>query len=150
MAIIINLKDAIRDAFYKQDKTLKFNFNEIPVVEYPFIFFYIPSFKLDKAIDSEYWRKLTLMCVVEYAKSEENNSAELWEYSDTMAKTLKLFDFLNTKLSVENPEFRIVDNVLQMTFDLEFYVREEDTTELMRELDFTFKERNYGSNTAKI
>lgn len=137
MAIIINLKDAIRNAIYKEDDTINFNFNEIQVVEYPYIFFYIPSFKLEKAIDKDYWRKLTLMCVVEYAKSETNNETELWSYMETMVKAFDLFDFLDTKLSVENSEFKTVDGVLQMTFNLEFYVKLEDMTELMEELDFT-------------
>lgn len=139
MAIIIDLKDAIRNAIYKEDDTINFNFNEIQVVEYPYIFFYIPSFKLEKAINKDYWRKLTLMCVVEYAKSETNNETELWSYMETMTRALDLFDFLDTKLSIENPEFKTVDGVLQMTFNLEFYVKEEDETELMEELNLTLK-----------
>lgn len=139
MAIITDLKDAIRDAFYAKDESLNFNFNEIQTVEYPYIFFYIPSFKLDKAIDSEYWRKLTLLCVVEYAKSETNSQTELWSFADAMTETLKLFDFKDTKLSIRNPELKTVDGVLQMTFDLEFYVKAEDEAELMKELEFTLK-----------
>lgn len=139
MAIILELKDAIRNAIYKQDDTVNFNFNEIEVVEYPYIFFYIPSFKIDKALTEGYWRKLTLMCVIEYAKAENNNAAELWSYADTLTEAYKLFDFLDTKLSVENPEFKLVDGVLQMTFNLEFYVKLEDMTELMEELDLTLK-----------
>lgn len=139
MSIVIDLKDAIRNAIYKEDDTINFNFNEIQVVEYPYIFFYIPSFKLEKAINKDYWRKLTLMCVVEYAKSETNNETELWSYMETMTKAFDLFDFLDTKLSVENPEFKTVDGVLQMTFNLEFYVKEEDETELMEELNLTIK-----------
>ena len=140
MAIIIDLKNAIRDSINGIDNTINFNFNEIEVAEYPFIFFYIPSYKLDKAIDSEYWRKLTLMCVLEYAKSEENSSTELWTYADTLTNTVKAFTFKDTKLSALNPELKLVDGVLQMTFDLEFYVKEKDLTPLMEELEFTIKE----------
>lgn len=137
MAIIIDLKNAIRKAIFTKDDNINFFFNEILRVQYPYVFFYIPSFRLERALDAEYWRKLTLMCVVEYAKDEDSTATELWEYADTLADAYKLFDFLNTKLSVDNPEFTIVDGVLQMTFNLEFYVKLEDMTELMEELDFT-------------
>lgn len=137
MAIIVDLKNAIRKAIYPKDSTINFFFNEILKVQYPYVFFYIPSFKLEKALHPEYWRKLTLMCVIEYAANEDNSATELWEYADTLAETYSLFDFLDTKLSVYNPEFKIVEDVLQMTFNLEFYVRPEDETELMQELDLT-------------
>ena len=137
MAIIIDLKNAIRKAIYSKDSAINFFFNEILRVKYPYVFFYIPSFKLDKALNPEYWRKLTLLCVVEYAKDENNTATELWEYTDTLSEVYSLFDFADTKLSAKNPEFKLVDGVLQMTFNLEFYVRLEDTTELMQELDLT-------------
>ena len=140
MAIIIDLKDAIRDSIYGLDNTINFNFNEIEVVDYPYVSFYIPSYKIDKAIDSEYWRKLTLMCVLEYAKSEDNNRTELWSYAETLTNAVKNFSFKDTKLSGMNLEQKIVDGVLQQTFDLEFYVKEKDTTDLMQELEFTLKE----------
>lgn len=136
MAIIIDLKNAIRKAIYTQDDTINFNFNEFLVVEYPYVFFYIPSFRIDKAIDAEYWRKVTLMCVVEYAKEENSSSSDLWEYSDTLTEAYKAFDFADTKLTAKNIEFKTVEDVLQMTFDLEFYVKAEDETELMKELNF--------------
>lgn len=136
MAIIIDLKNAIRKAIYTQDDTINFNFNEILVVEYPYVFFYIPSFKIYKAIDAEYWRKVTLMCVVEYAKEENSSSTDLWGYADTLTKACKAFDFADTKLTAKNIEFKTVEDVLQMTFDLEFYVKAEDETELMKELNF--------------
>ena len=97
-------------------------------------------YKIDKAIDSEYWRKLTLMCVLEYAKSEDNNRTELWSYAETLTNAVKNFSFKDTKLSGMNLEQKIVDGVLQQTFDLEFYVKEKDTTDLMQELEFTLKE----------
>lgn len=136
MAIIIDLKNAIRKAIYMQDDAINFNFNEILVVEYPYVFFYIPSFKIDKAINAEYWRKLTLMCVIEYAKEENSSSSDLWGYSDTLTEAYKAFDFADTKLTAKNIEFKTVEDVLQMTFDLEFYVKAEDETELMKELNF--------------
>jgi hypothetical protein len=43
-------------------------------------------------------------------------------------------------LSGRNLEQKTVDGVLQLTFDLEFYVKEKDTTELMEELNLTLKE----------
>jgi len=139
MAIIIDLKNAIRKAIYNKDNQITFFFNEILKVKYPYVFFYIPSFKLEKAFHPEYWRKLTLMCVIEYAEHEDNTATELWGYMDTLTETYSLFDFLDTKLRVENPDFKIVEGVLQMTFDLEFYIKPEDETELMQELDLTLK-----------
>lgn len=137
MAIIIDLKNAIRKAIYTEDNTINFFFNEILKVKYPYVFFYIPSFRLEKALHPEYWRKLNLMCVLEYAHDEDNSATQLWEYADVLADTYKLFDFANTKLSVTDPEFKLVEGVLQMTFNLEFYVKLEDKTELMQELDLT-------------
>lgn len=137
MAIIIDLKDAIRDNIHDIDADINFNFNEIETVDYPYVFFYIPSYRLDKAIDSEYWRKLTLMCVLEYANSEDNNQTALWSYADTLSEMVKAIPFKDTKLSGRNLEQKTVDGVLQMTFDLEFYVKATDDTELMRELEFT-------------
>lgn len=137
MSIIIDLKNAIRDNINEIDNTINFNFNEIETVDYPFIFFYIPSYRIDKAIDSEYWRKLTLLCVLEYGNSEQNNQATMWGYADTLSKMVKTISFKDTVLSGRNIEFKTVDDVLQMTFDLEFYVKETDTTALMEELEFT-------------
>ena len=140
MAIIIDLKNAIRDNIHEIDADINFNFNEIQTADYPYIFFYITSYRLDKAIDSEYWRKLTLMCVLEYAYSEDNNQTALWSYADTLSEMVKAIPFKNTKLSGRNLEQKTVDGVLQLTIDLEFYVKEADETELMQELEFTIKE----------
>ena len=140
MSIIIDLKNSIRDAINEQDETINFNFNEIQNVEFPYVFFYITNYKIDKAVDTEHWRKLDLMCVVEYMKNETNNSTDLWSYSDNLTNALKLFDFYNTKIQARNINFKIVENVLQMTFDLTIYVKAVDTTDLMRELDLTLKE----------
>lgn len=139
MAIIIDIKNAIRRAIYTQDNAINFFFNEILKVQYPYVFFYIPSFKLDKAVDTYYWRKLTLMCVIEYAESEDNTTTELWEYMDTLSGVYSSFDFADTKLEARNIEFKIVEGVLQMTFDLEVYVKHEDETELMKELNLSIK-----------
>ena len=132
MAIIIDIKNAIRKAIYKKDNSINFFFNEILKVQYPYVFFYIPSFQLDKSINNEYWRKVSLMCVIEYALKDGNSSADLWQYADTLSEAYSLFEFQDTKLSARNTEFKIVDGVLQMTFDLEFYIKAEDETELMQ------------------
>ena len=139
MAIIIDLKNAIRKAIYQRDNTINFFFNEILKVQYPYVFFYIPSFKVEKAINSEYWRKVNLMCVIEYALKENNSSSDLWQYADVLNEVYALFEFEDTKLRARNTEFKIVDGVLQMTFDLEFYVKAEDETELMQLLALQLK-----------
>lgn len=142
MAIIIDIKNAIRDKIFAVDNSINFNFNEIETADYPFIFFYIPSYRIDKAIDSDFWRKVNLMCVLEYAKSEDNNQTELWTYADTMTEFIKSFTFKDTKLNGRNPEFKTVDGVLQLTFDIEFYIKAEDTGELMQELEFSLNENS--------
>ena len=139
MAIIIDIKNAIRKAIYNKDNSINFFFDEILKVKYPYVFFYIPSYKLEKAVDTNYWRKLTLMCVVEYAKNEGNSTTDLWAYSDTLSETYSVFEFGETRVSARNIEFKTVDGVLQMTFDLEIYVKQIDETELMEELDFSIK-----------
>ena len=139
MAIIIDIKNAIRKAIFTKDNTINFFFNEILKVQYPYVFFYIPSFKLEKSLNDGYWRKLNLMCVIEYALSESNNTAQLWEYMETLSEVYSLFEFSDTKLSARNVEFKIVEGVLQMTFDLEFYVKSVDETELMKELALSIK-----------
>ena len=139
MAIIIDIKNAIRKAIYTKDNEINFFFNEILKVQYPYVFFYIPSFKLDKAVNSEHWRKLNLMCVIEYAESEGNSVTDLWEYSDTLSEVYSLFSFADTKIQARNIEFKIVEGVLQMTFDLEVYVKAIDETELMQELELNIK-----------
>ena len=139
MAIIIDIKNAIRKAIYTRDNEINFFFNEILKVQYPYVFFYIPSFKLDKAVNSEHWRKLNLMCVIEYAESENNSVSDLWEYSDTLSEVYSLFTFADTKIQARNIEFKIVEGVLQMTFDLEVYVKAIDETELMQELELNIK-----------
>ena len=53
---------------------------------------------------------------------------------------MKAIPFKDTVLSGRNLEQRTVDGVLQLTFDLEFYVKEVDETALMQELEFTIKE----------
>ena len=139
MAIIIDIKNAVRKAIYTKDNNINFFFNEILKVEYPYVFFYIPSFKLEKAISTEHWRKLNLMCVIEYAKFEGNSTTDLWEYSDILSEVYSLFNFADTKISARNMEFKIVEGVLQMTFDLEIYVKAIDEAELMQELELTIK-----------
>lgn len=140
MAIIIDIKNAVRKAIHTKDSAVNFFFNEILKVKYPYVFFYIPSFRIDKAIDTEYWRKITLMCVAEYAKSEDNKAVDLWEYCDTLTEAFKSFEFLDTRISATNIEFKTIDSVLQMTFDLECYVKAVDETELMKDLDLTLKQ----------
>ena len=139
MAIIIDIKNAIRKAIYNKDNSINFFFDEILKVKYPYVFFYIPSYKLEKAVDTNYWRKLTLMCVVEYAKSEGNSTTDLWAYSDILSEAYSVFEFGETRVNARNIEFKTVEGVLQMTFDLEVYVKQIDETELMEELDFSIK-----------
>ena len=139
MAIIIDIKNAIRKVIYSQDNTINFFFNEILKVQYPYVFFYIPSFKLEKSLDPEHWRKLSLMCVVEYAKNESNSASDLWEYADSLSEALSLFSFSDTRLTARNMEFKIVDGVLQVTFDLEFYVKAVEEADLMQELNLQLK-----------
>jgi hypothetical protein len=156
MAIVIDIKNAIRSAIYSKDDEINFFFNEIKKVEYPYVFFYIPSFRLPTKLDDEHWQKVNLMCVVEYAKSENNTTTQLWTYADKLSDAYSLFEFKNEKISARNVEFKLVEGVLQMTFDLEFYVKletPEELAQLMQELNITitpYKEKKNGSNTTNI
>ena len=96
---------------------------------------------MTRQFDGDYnrWRKLNLMCVIEYAESENNSVTDLWEYSDTLSEVYSLFSFADTKIQARNIEFKIVEGVLQMTFDLEVYVKAIDETELMQELELNIK-----------
>ena len=139
MAIIVDIKDAIRDAIHQKDTTVNFNFNKIQTVDFPYVFFYIPSFTLDKALDEEYYRHLTLNCVIEYMPNDEASAVELWQYADTLSEALSYFPFKDSHLRALEQSFRIVDDALQFTFTLETYVKIKDSYELMQELDFTIK-----------
>lgn len=139
MSIIIDLKNAIRKAVYRQDNSINFNFNEIQVSTYPYIFFYIPRYSIIEHIDPTRNKELNLQCVLEYAKEENPQTSDLWAYEEYFRKALNSFEFLNTKIFAQNPEYSIVDGVLQMTFDLTVYVKEIDETELMEHLEFSIK-----------
>lgn len=136
MAIITDIKDSIRKAIYSLDKSINFSFEKIQRAEFPYVFFYIPSYKPEKTIDTQF-TKITLLCAVEYEKERNSKPKDLWAYVDTLEKAFGCFDFLNIKTRALQPEYKLVEDVLQMTFNLELYVKEEDITELMRELDLT-------------
>lgn len=139
MSIIIELKNAIRKAIHDLDDSVNFNFEKIQVVQYPYVFFYIPNYKIIEPIDTTHNSQFDLQCVLEYASEESPNNADLWAYEETFRKATKNFAFLNTKYSAVNPEFHIVDGVLQMSFDLTLFVKEIDETELMKNLEMTIK-----------
>ncbi|MBS4760952.1 MAG: hypothetical protein KHX03_09675 [Clostridium sp.] len=139
MDIIVDLKNAIRKSIYELDKTVNFNFEEIQTATYPYVFFYISNYRIIEHIDPTRNAKLDLQCVLEYASEENPKNADLWSYEDNLRLATKNFEFLNTKLFAQNLTFKIVDGVLQMTFDLTLYVKETDKTELMKELQMTIK-----------
>lgn len=139
MGIISELKNSIRKAIYELDKTVNFNFEEIQTAEYPFVFFYIPNYQIIEPADPTRYAQINLQCVLEYASEENPNNADLWAYEETFRKATKNFAFLNTRYFAQNPEFFIVDGVLQMTFNLTLHVKEIDETELMQELSITFE-----------
>lgn len=139
MGIIVELKNAIRKSIYTLDKTMNFNFEKIKRVQYPYVFFYIRNYKIIEPADTTRWAQVTVNCVLEYCKEADCDNADLWAYEDIFRKATKNFEFLDTKLYAQNTEFSLVDGVLQMLFDLTFYVREQDETELMQELQLTMK-----------
>ena len=119
---------------------MSFNFEEIKVAEFPYVFFYIPNYEVIEPIDNTRLSELNLSCVLEYASEENPNNGDLWAYEDTFRKATKNFAFYNTKYSAQNAAFKLVDGVLQMTFDLTIWVKKVDETELMQELYFSFKD----------
>lgn len=138
MGIIIDLKNAIRDSIYALDNTINFNFEEIKVAEFPYVFFYIPNYRVIEPVDTTHNSQIDLSCVLEYASEEDPDNADLWEYEAIFRKATKNFPFYDTKYSAKNIEFSIVDGALQMRFDLTLWVKDVDGTELMEELIFTF------------
>lgn len=139
MGIIVELKNAIRKSIYSLDKTMNFNFEKIKRVQYPYVFFYIRNYKIIEPADTTRWAQVTINCVLEYCKEADCDNADLWAYEGIFRKATKNFEFLDTKLFALNSEFSLVDGALQMLFDLTFYVRRQDKTELMRELQLTMK-----------
>lgn len=140
MSIIIDLKDAIRASIHALDSGVNFNFEKIQTVTYPYVFFYISSYKVTEHIETIRDSLVSLSCVLEYVPSGEPTNSSLWNYEAKFREATKNFPFLDTKLHAINPEFEIVDDALQMRFDLQFYVKDVDETELMKELDLTLKE----------
>lgn len=138
MAIILDIKNAVRTEIYNIDPTINFNFNEMPVAQYPYVFFSVPSFKLERPIDTQY-RNLHLSCVIEYAKSENNSEDDLWDYNEKLLNALTSFSIYDIQISAKNIEFKTVDKVLRITFDLDFYLKEIDETDFMEEIDLTIK-----------
>lgn len=139
MGIIVEIKNAIRKSIYTLDKTINFNFEKIKRVQYPYVFFYIRNYKIIEPADPTRWAQVTVNCVLEYCKEADCDNADLWAYEEIFRKATKNFEFLDTKLFALNPEFSLVDGALQMLFDFTFYVRGQDETELMRELQLTMK-----------
>lgn len=139
MTIIVELKNAIRKSIYTLDNSMNFNFEEIKRVQYPYVFFYIRNYKIIEPSDPTRWAQVTANCVLEYCKEADCDNADLWAYEDVFRNATKNFEFMDTKLYAQNPEFSLADGVLQMLFDLTFYVREQDETELMQELQLTMK-----------
>lgn len=139
MAIIVELKNAIRKSIYTLDNSMNFNFEEIKRVQYPYVFFYIRNYKIIEPSDPTRWGQVTVNCVLEYCKEADCDNADLWAYEDVFRNATKNFEFMDTKLYAQNSEFSLADGVLQMLFDLTFYVREQDETELMQELQLTMK-----------
>lgn len=140
MSIIIDLKNAIRASIHALNSGVNFNFEKIQKVEYPYVFFYIPNYKITEHIDSTRDSLLNLSCVLEYVSSNNPTNVSLWKYEENFRKATKNFPFLDTKLYAINPEFELVDDALQMRFDLHFYIKDIDETELMKELNLTLKE----------
>ena len=139
MAIITDIKNAIRDKIHSMDADVHFNFNEMKTTTFPYLFFYIPSFKIDKAVNPFSFSKLDLLCVLEYEKQDGTKTVDLWEYADILSEILMVIPLYNGSITPRNIEYKIVDGVLQCTFDVTAYIKAEDTTELMEELEFTFK-----------
>ena len=137
MGIVANLKNALRKTLFSADNTTNFTMEEMKRVVYPYTFFYISDFHIDE--QSKYnWRNVVLNCVIEYQKEEETKNIDNWTYAETLQNALlPCFEYEDIKITPMNTMFRIVEGVLQMTFNLNFYVKEQEVAELMQELQFT-------------
>ena len=134
--MIIELKNAIKNAILAKIPEISFYFEEIkPKVHYPYCFFYISNYTPLKYNDKT---DVSLLCVLEYQLSENNSNADLWGAVDTIQDALMpCFGFLDGKIFPESAQFRIIENVLQVNFNLNFTSTKYDTIELMKELDLT-------------
>ena len=74
---------------------------------------------------------------MEYQKEENNSATALWAYADTLSEAMAYFPLYDSHIRALNQDFKIVDDVLQMTFQIETYVKIKDSYELMKELDLT-------------
>lgn len=137
MAMIIDIKNAVKKAICDKDNTVNFSFNKITAAQYPYIFFSIPCFKIDKAADEYNYSKLNLTCILEYMKEENNSQEDLWAYTDLMTEAFSSFDLLDTKAKAKNISFTTAGDILQMNFELELYIKKEDSADFMEEIEFT-------------
>lgn len=134
--MIIELKNAIKTAILAKSPDMNFYFEELkPKAHYPYCFFYIPSYNLESFSG---FNDLNILCAIEYKKQENDTNADLWAFAETLQEALMpYFNFLDGKLHPNIAQFRIVDNVLQMEFNLNFMSRKYDIIEFMNELDLT-------------
>lgn len=139
MNIAQEIKNSIRAAVHKAAANVNFNFNEIKTVTYPYVFLSLQNLELEAVIDT-YFRRVRVLCLLEYGYSDEPKTEDLFAFQDVLSGALFSFDFLNTKISALNQQFSIVEKTLKMSFELDFYVRLEDEGEMMKELNITIGE----------
>lgn len=133
--MIIELKNAIRDAIVSKNAGMNFYFEEIKTAKYPYAFLYFPSYAVASFDEMQ---TLSVLCVVEYQLKEECKNAELWSFcTNLQAALMPYIPFLNGHVYPEIVEFKVVAGVLQMSFSLNFSAREYDIIEFMEELDLT-------------
>lgn len=133
MNIAEEIKNAVRKAIFELSPGINFNFNEILTVTYPYVFFSIKNLELERPIDTCF-QNVKALCLIEYAPSPEPKNEDLFKYQQTLSEALSTFDFWNTKIQALNAQFSISEKTLVMSFELSFYARLEDETEVMEEI----------------
>lgn len=140
MGIITELKNSIRKSIHELDSEVNFNFEKILTVTYPYVFFHIIEHNITPHIDPTRNSLAKFFCELVYVKCDDPAIEDLWEYEEIFRKATTNFPFLGTKISALDPKFEIVDEALQMRFNLQFPVKEIDETEPMKEINLTITE----------
>lgn len=140
MAIIIDIKNAIRRAIYTRDNDINFFFNEILKVQYPYVYCYFPEIKLDGYASAEYYRNIRGKCVLNCAVNENSTTTELIEYFESLiSDAVYSLNLVGIVVLPSSYSFNTNNNVFQATFDFQYTFKYEDETELMKELNLSIK-----------
>ena len=138
--IIEDIKNSVRNAFYRIDQTINFHFEEALRTDFPYVIFSIKDFKVERY--NAYGRqKFDFLIELVYAKSKDNKILDLINAQEEISRALlPVIDILGKKITLDNVVFKTSNKQLIMTFNLSLYTYENENYETMQILDLTMKE----------